>query len=168
MTSRTLGPRGVDGDRWLGRMATDATCGSGWGDQITCSALSCSWLLRYPSWTQATLPSWTGQAVLVFMVCWLLGRTECNYASELCGRRRQGRTIKGPGDKIYQRVVCKISQWRIISWISDMWSSYEYSITEMHAFVADFHCQYLFTMGNDEQRGPAPSNDNCQHTIYGP
>ena len=65
--------------------------------------LSRGFYTSYPSWTDvplASLPSWTGPALLVVMVCWLLGRTECNYASELCGRRRQGRTIPGPGDKI--------------------------------------------------------------------
>ena len=102
MTSRTFGPRGVDADRWLGRMAIVATCGTG-GETRSRVLLSRGFYTSYPSWTDvplASLPSWTGPALLVVMVCWLLGRTECNYASELCGRRRQGRTIPGPGDKI--------------------------------------------------------------------
>ena len=113
--SRTFGPRGVDGDRWLGGMAIVATCGAAGGDQITCSHATSGFYTSLPGWTvvpQATLPPLTGKAAaLVVMVCWVLGGTECNYASELCGRRRQGRTIPGPGDKILRAASVQNSQY---------------------------------------------------------
>ena len=70
--SRTFGPRGVDGDRWLGGMAIVATCGAAaaGGDQITCSALSChQWLLHFPPWmdscatSNSTSMDWTSSSI---------------------------------------------------------------------------------------------------------
>ena len=44
----TFGPRGVDGDRWLGGMAiTDSTCGGGL-DHVFCLSLEDFFIGRYP------------------------------------------------------------------------------------------------------------------------